>query len=199
MKPKKSSQNDRQRDLFRSQLSRIINSNHGLVKLAKVVEWDRLDELFGSTYCPDNGRPGVSTRLMVALHYLKYTYNLSDDDVVATWVENPYWQYFSGMKFFEHEVPINPSSMTRWRKRIGEAGAEELLKETIKAGLKLKAVKPFQLKRVNIDTTVQEKEIRFPTDARLYDRARQRLVDRTITENLNRCFIGKAGILMPGR
>jgi IS5 family transposase len=185
MKPKKSSQNDRQMDLFRSQLSRIINSNHGLVKLARIVEWDRLDDLFGSTYCPDNGRPGVSTRLMVALHYLKYTYNLSDEDVVATWVENPYWQYFSGMKFFEHELPINPSSMTRWRKRIGEAGAEELLKETIKAGLKLKAIKSFQLKRVNIDTTVQEKEIRFPTDARLYDRARQRLVDLAKDRRIN--------------
>lgn len=185
MRPKKSPQRDQQRDLFRSELSRIINSNHALVKLAKVVEWDRLDELFGATYCPDNGRPGVSTRLMVALHYLKYTYNLSDEDVVATWVENPYWQYFSGMKFFEHELPINPSSMTRWRKRIGEAGAEELLKETIEAGLKLKAVKAFQLKRVNIDTTVQEKEIRFPTDARLYDRARQRLVDLTKDRQIN--------------
>jgi IS5 family transposase len=177
MKPKKTPQKDQQRDLFRATLVNIIDPNHGLVKLSKVVEWDRLDELFGSTYCPDNGRPGVSTRLMVALHYLKYTHNLSDEDVVATWVENPYWQYFSGMKWFEHELPINASSMTRWRKRIGEAGAEELLKETIKAGLKLKAVKSFQLKRVNIDTTVQEKEIRFPTDARLYDRARQRLVD----------------------
>ena len=177
MKPKKTPQKDRQRDLFRARLVNIIDPNHGLVKLSKVVEWDRLDELFGSTYCPDNGRPGVSTRLMVALHYLKYTHNLSDEDVVATWVENPYWQYFSGMKWFEHELPINASSMTRWRKRIGEAGAEELLKETIKAGLKLKAVKSFQLKRVNIDTTVQEKEIRFPTDARLYDRSRQRLVD----------------------
>jgi transposase, IS5 family len=177
MKPKKTPQKDQQRDLFRAALVNIIDPNHGLVKLSKVVEWDRLDELFGSTYCPDNGRPGVSTRLMVALHYLKYTHNLSDEDVVATWVENPYWQYFSGMKWFEHELPINASSMTRWRKRIGEAGAEELLKETIKAGLKLKAVKFFQLKRVNIDTTVQEKEIRFPTDARLYDRARQRLVD----------------------
>jgi len=185
MRPKKSPQRDQQRDLFRSELSRIINSNHALVKLAKVVEWDRLDELFGATYCPDNGRPGVSTRLMVALHYLKYTYNLSDEDVVATWVENPYWQYFSGMKFFEHELPINPSSMTRWRKRIGEAGAEELLKETIEAGLKLKAVKAFQLKRINIDTTVQEKEIRFPTDARLYDRARQRLVDLTKDRQIN--------------
>ena len=155
----------------------IIDPGHGLVKLSQTVNWDRLDEVFGTTYCPDNGRPAVSTRLMVALHYLKYTFNLSDDDVVAGWVENPYWQYLSGMKFFEHVVPIHPSSMTRWRNRIGEAGAEELLKETIATGLTLKAVKPHQLKRVNVDTTVQEKEVRFPTDARLYDRARQRLVD----------------------
>ena len=129
---------------------------------------------------------------MVALHYLKYTHNLSDDDVVAGWVENPYWQYFSGMKWFEHKIPIHPSSMCRWRKRIGEAGAEQLLKTTIEAGLKLKAVKPFMLKRVNVDTTVQEKEIRFPTDGRLYDRARQRLVDASkqrgikLRQNYNR-------------
>jgi len=96
------------------------------------------------------------------------------------------------MKYFEHSPPIDSSSMTRWRKRIGDAGAEELLKETIQAGLKLKAVKPHQLKRVNIDTTVQEKEIRFPTDARLYDRARQRLVDNAkeqaikLRQNYNR-------------
>jgi len=177
MKPKQAPQKDRQRDLFRVELCRIVDPRHGLIKLANVVEWDRLDEFFGSTYCPDNGRPAVSTRLMVALHYLKYTFNLSDEDVVEGWVENPYWQSFSGMKFFEHEAPIDSSSMTRWRKRIGEAGAEELLKETIQAGLKLKAVTPHQLKRVNVDTTVQEKEVRFPTDARLYDRVRQRLVN----------------------
>ena len=163
-------------DLFRVELEKIISSRHSLVKLSKAVDWDRLDEVFGATYCPDNGRPAVSTRLMVALHYLKYTYNLSDADVVSGWLENPYWQYLSGMQWFEHEVPIHPSSMTRWRQRIGEAGAEELLKATIDAGLKLKAVKAFQLKRVNVDTTVQEKEIRFPTDARLYNRARERLV-----------------------
>ena len=78
---------------------------------------------------------------MNALHYLKYTYNLSDDDVVQGWLENPYWQYLSGMKFFQHRMPINPSSMTRWRNRIGEAGSEELLKETIGAGLRMKAIK----------------------------------------------------------
>lgn len=177
MKPKKSANKEQQKDLFRVELNRIIDTSHSLVKLSEVVDWDRLEEVFGATYCPDNGRPAVSTRLMVALHYLKYTHNLSDEDVVTGWVENPYWQYFSGMKWFEHEVPINPSSMCRWRKRIGDAGAEELLSETIRSGLKLKAVKASQLKRINVDTTVQEKEIRFPTDARLYDRSRQKLVD----------------------
>ena len=192
MKPKKPANKNRQRELFRAELIQIIDPNHSLAKLARAVDWDRLDEAFGSSYCPDNGRPAISTRLMVALHYLKYTHNLSDDDVVAGWVENPYWQFFSGMKWFEHKMPIHPSSMSRWRKRIGDSGAEELLKQTIEAGLKLKAVKPHQLKRINVDTTVQEKEIRFPTDARLYDRARQRLVveakkrDISLRQNYNR-------------
>ena len=176
MKPTKSPISDPQRDLFRSQLSAIINPRHKLVRLSNAVDWGELEKSFGKTYCEDNGRPGIPTRLMVALHYLKFTYDLSDDEVINGWVENPYWQYFSGMKWFEHEPPINASSMTRWRKRIGAAGAEELLKETIKAGLRVKAVKKTQLKRVNVDTTVQEKDIRFPTDARLYDRARERLV-----------------------
>ena len=192
MKPKQSSQKNPQQDLFRVELAQIIAPKHRLVKLSKVVDWERLEVLFGSTYCPDNGRPAISTRLMVALHYLKYTYNLSDNDVVEGWIENPYWQYFSGMKWFEHKMPIHPSSMSRWRKRIGDAGAEQLLQETIEAGLKLKAVKAFMLKRINVDTTVQEKEVRFPTDARLYDRARQRLVkaakkrDIDLRQNYNR-------------
>lgn len=177
MKPKKPANKNRQRELFRVELSQIIDTSHSLVKLAGVVDWEHLESVFGITYCPDNGRPAISTRLMVALHYLKYTHNLSDEDVIDGWVENPYWQYFSGVKCFEHDIPIHPSSMSRWRKRIGDSGAEQLLKQTVEAGLKLKAVKPFQLKRVNVDTTVQEKEVRFPTDARLYDRARQRLVD----------------------
>ena len=78
MKPKKSPQKNKQMELFRPELTKIIDPGHGLVKLAKSVDWDRMDEVFGKTYCPDNGRPGVSTRLMVSLHYLKYSYNLSD-------------------------------------------------------------------------------------------------------------------------
>ena len=177
MRPKKAPiVTEKQKELFRVELEKIIDKRHPLVTLSRIVNWDTLDQAFGATYHPDKGRPGISTRIMVSLHYLKYTYNLSDEAVVSGWVENPYWQVLSGMRHFEHEIPIDPSTMVRWRERIGEAGAEALLKQTIESGLKLKAIKAHQLKRVNIDTTVQEKDIRYPTDARLYDRARQRLV-----------------------
>lgn len=123
MKPKKSPQRSWQKDLLRPELTKIIHSGHGLVKLSKTVNWGRMDELFGDTYCPDNRRPGVITRLMVSLHHLKYTHNLSDEEVVSAWVENPCRPYLSGMKYFENELPIHPSSLTRWRSRIGDAGA----------------------------------------------------------------------------
>lgn len=162
--------------MTRTELARLINPQHPLVKLAQTIDWSNFDEQFGVSYSSETGRPGISTRLMVSLHYLKYTHDLSDEAVLRQWVENPYWQYLSGMGYFEHEMPINPSTMSRWRRRIQEAGVEELLKETIQAGLRLQIIKPSELKRVNVDTTVQEKEVRFPTDARLYDRMRQRLV-----------------------
>jgi IS5 family transposase len=113
---------------------------------------------------------------MVALHYLKYQTDLSDEDVVAAWVENPYWQHFSGERNFQHSMPIDPSSMTRWRKRLGEAGAEQMLRATIETGMKMKAIRPTHLQRINVDTTVQTKAIRYPTDARSYHRCRERLV-----------------------
>ncbi len=203
MKPTRAPIKDKQIDLFRPELSKIIDPRHSLVKLCKVVDWNDLDNTFGNTFCDDNGRPGKPTRLMVALHYLKFTHDLSDEAVVSSWVENPYWQYFSGMRYFEHKLPCDPSSMTRWRKRIGDAGAEKLLEETIKTGLKFKAVKKTQLKRINIDTTVQEKDIRFPTDARLYDRARERLVkaakERQITLRQNYNRLSKHTLLKQSR
>jgi len=176
MKPPKTEQNHPQNDLFKNELRQIINLQHPTVKLSESIDWSRFEDQFGKTYCEDNGRPGISTRLMVTLNYLKYMHDLSDEDVVLGWTENPYWQYLSGMKYFEHELPIDPSSMTRWRKRIGESGAEAMLSETIEVGKRLGFVKASQLKRINVDTTVQEKHVRFPTDSRLYNRARERLV-----------------------
>jgi IS5 family transposase len=203
MKPKPSACEDRQGDLFRIELEAIVDPGHAMVKLAGRVDWARLEETFAALYSADNGAPAHSTRLMVALHYLKFSFDLSDEDVVAGWVENPYWQYLSGMKYFEHARPIDPSSMTYWRQRVGQAGAEAMLQETLETGLTIKAIKPSQLARVNVDTTVQEKHVRFPTDARLYDRARTRLVKaaqrRKIPLRQNYRLVGKRLLLMTNR
>ncbi len=170
MKPKKQPSKPAQQDLFRIELDRIVDLNHPLVKLSAQMDWQGLEEHFGTCFC-DAGRPAINTRLMISLHYLKYANNLSDEETVALWVENPYWQYFGGMVYFEHKLPIHPSSMCRWRKRIGEYGAEKLLKQTIEQAVKSKLVKPSQLTKINVDTTVSLSNIAFPTDARLYKRA----------------------------
>lgn len=158
------------------ELEQLIDMNHPLVRLGLCIDWASFEQALGATYHPTQGAPGINTRLMVALHYLKYQHDLSDENVVAHWVENPYWQHFSGQQFFQHQMPIEPSSMTRWRQRLGEAGAEQLLRATIDAGIRMQVIRPVQLKRINVDTTVQTKSIRFPTDARLYNRCRERLV-----------------------
>jgi len=165
-----------QREMFEVELEQMIDMRHSLVRLGQCINWASFEEALGATYHPTQGAPGISTRLMVALHYLKYQHDLSDEDVVAYWVENPYWQHFSGERYFQHRVPADGSSMTRWRQRLGEAGAEQMLRETIAAGMNMGAIRPAQLKRINVDTTVQTKAVRYPTDARLYHRCRERLV-----------------------
>ena len=165
-----------QLEFFKTRLVEIIDKEHELVKLSDQVEWSRFTREFGELYVEDVGRPGINTRLMVSLHYLKYLHNLSDDLTVRKWVENPYWQYFSGMEYFEHKVPFNRSSMSRWRGRLTDKQMELFLQESLSVGFKTKCLKPQDLKRVYTDTTVQEKNITFPTDAKLYHKAREYLV-----------------------
>ncbi len=163
-------------DLFRNRLDNMLNRRHELYRLADLIDWSRFDSEFGSLYCPDNGCPAKATRLMVGLQYLKHIYGMSDEAVVRRWVENPYWQYFCGATYFEHQLPIDPSSMTRFRRRIGESGCELILQATVTAGLNSKTIKPAHLKRITVDTTVQEKAVSFPTDSKLLNRSRVRLV-----------------------
>ena len=126
MTPKKSKQKNRQRDLFRPELTKMIDPGHGLVKLAKAVNWDRMDEVFGETFNPDQGLPGISTRLMVSLHYLKYTHNLSDDDVVSAWVENPYWQYLGG-RFLKNRPHFRFYASGKFFQKISASAAKKLM------------------------------------------------------------------------
>ena len=161
---------DPQKRLFEIELARIVDDNHELIHLSKAIDWSRFEAQFGQNYS-DHGAPAIRTRLMIALHYLKYLYNLSDEETVARWRENPYWQAFSGEEYFQHTAPIDPSSMTRWRKRHGEKSGEALLFETIQLAKRKGAIHEKEVSIVNIDTTVQEKSIAYPTDVRLYRKA----------------------------
>jgi len=124
-----------QTELFKIFLTKIINTKHPLCILGAKIKWSEFDKAFGQLFSEGKGRPAKPTRLMVGLHYLKHTYNLSDEEVVSQWLENPYWQYLCGNEYFEHGFSIDASSMTRWRKRVSEAGMEKLLEETINTGL----------------------------------------------------------------
>lgn len=154
-------------DLFRQRLENRLDTRHALCRLAEQMPWAQCTERFGALYA-ERGRPGLPLRLLVGLQYLKHVYALSDEEVVAQWVENPYWQYFCGEEYFQHTLPVEPSQMTRFRQRIGEAGCEWLLQWTIEMGVQTKAVRPTHLQNVSVDTTVQPKAVAFPTDARLY-------------------------------
>ena len=163
-------------DLFRNRLGHMLDQRHELYRLTEVIDWQSFDQEFGALYCADNGCPAKSTRLMVGLQYLKHMYSLSDDAVVMRWVENPYWQHFCGEEYFQHQLPIDPSSMSRFRQHIGEASCEKILQATVRAGVQTRTIKPAELKRITVDTTVQEKAVAFPTDSKLLNRSRIRLV-----------------------
>ena len=163
-------------DLFRSRLDQIIDMEHALTKLARSIDWRFLEEKFGAVYKDGPGQPPLPTRLMAGLAILKYTYDLSDEVVCELWIENPYYQYFCGEEFFQHRLPLDRSSMTNWRQRMGEERLQALLQESLAVATRSGAMKPRDLARVIVDTTVQPKNITFPTDAKLLNRAREKLV-----------------------
>jgi len=165
-----------QSDLLRSRLDAIIDMGHPLVKLARTIDWSFLEQRFGTVYEDKPGRPPLPTRLMAGLAILKHTYDLSDEVLCERWVENPYYQFFCGEEFFQHRLAFDRSSLTRWRQRMGEEKLQALLQESLSVATKTEAIKPSDLNRIIVDTTVQPKNVMFPTDARLLNRAREKLV-----------------------
>lgn len=165
-----------EQDLFRARLDQIINMNHGLVRLAHEIDWLVLEERFGAVYSDGPGMPPLPTRLTAGLAILKHTFDLSDEALCARWVENPYFQYLCGETFFRHDLPFDRSSMTRWRQRMGEDKIMALLQESLVVAVRTGAMKPADTRQVIVDTTVQPKNVMFPTDAKLIHRARERLV-----------------------
>lgn len=164
MRPRKPKREDHD-DLFRARLEQIINMRHELVLLAERIDWDWLDEELASSFC-DHGRPAEPVRFMVGMLVLKATYGLSDEQLWQRWVHDPYFQFFTGEEFFQHELRHERSGLSHWRKRLGDK-LESLLAETLRVAHDTGALKKSDLARVTVDTTVQPKNITFPTDAKL--------------------------------
>ena len=163
-------------ELFRPRLDEQLNMKHPLVRLASLIDWAEIERKFAVSFTSSRGRPALPPRLVAGLLYLQHTFDASDEAVVNTWVENPYWQYFCGESYLQTELPIDPSSLTRWRKRVGEEGVETLLAASIEAARRGGVIQKASAQQVIVDTTVMPKAVAHPTDSRLLDKSRQHLV-----------------------
>jgi len=188
-------------DFFRARLDTMIDMRHPLAVLSTRMPWAQIEaslsplfahkertgrvvedaDMFGPAMAlegagiSNRGRPRLPIRLMVALLYLKHAYGESDESVVERWAQDVYFQFFSGNDYFEARLPCDATQIGRFRRVLGEAGVEQLLKTTIEAAVNMKAIKPAEFERVIIDSTVQEKAIAHPTDSRLLEVAREKI------------------------
>lgn len=189
-------------DFFRSRIDHMIDLHHPLAVLASRMPWQEIEarvaqlfsrkgragvampelDLFGeqvqrTAVASNAGRPRVPLRIMIALLYLKHAFNESDEGVVARWADTPRWQFFSGCAYYEDRQPCDATTLVKFRQLLGEEGVEELLAQTINVAVDLKLIKPQELARVIVDSTVQHKAIAYPTDSRLLETARVKLVE----------------------
>lgn len=149
-----------------SSLSDMLNQSHPLYKLAYKIDWAKFDTAFAPLYCQNNGRPAKPIRLMCGLLILKHLRNLSDESIVEQWSENAYYQYFCGMQEFVPGAPCASSELVHFRNRIGEKGIELIFQESIRVNNEEDDDRHHDV--AFIDSTVQEKNITYPTDAKLH-------------------------------
>lgn len=156
-----------------------LNHDHPLYVLANKIDWQFFDNSFMKHYSPNMGAPAKPIRLMVSLLILKQLRNLSDENVVEQWTENNYFQYFSGEELFCNKIPCVPTELVEFRKRIGEEGVELILKESIRIN-----GKDGEGDILSGDTTVQEKNITYPTDDKLYKKIIKKCQNIAYEENI---------------
>lgn len=174
MKPEKK-EHDPNGDFFKQELRSMLNDRHILYVLADVIDWEKLHKEF-SKYFGDTGHPAKSVRLVCGLFYLKSLYEISDEQLVSHWVENSYWQWFCGEQYFQHKFPLDPSVLSKWRKRLGPEALKHLLRQLYRVAVDFGFLKPKDFDKLIVDTTVQEKAIEYPTDGKLYWKMLQRLL-----------------------
>jgi len=164
-----------QRDCFDPLLRDFINPKHELAILADQIAWQQLESRFAPLYS-QTGQPAKPIRLMTGLLFLQRMFNLSDEGVVEQWIANPYFQYFCGEARFQWKPPCHPTDLVYFRQRIGQQGCEWLFSMSVSVNPEAKPTKDRQ-EVVSVDTTVQEKNITFPTDAKLYYKIAEQIWD----------------------
>lgn len=152
----------KQPELFRPMLVDFIDDNNELVLLSNKIDWDYFEKEFSPLYST-TGNPSHPIRFMVGCLLLKHLYNLGDETLASAWIMNPYMQYFCGRVFFEHKFPCDPSNFVHFRKRIGKNGIEKIFSYSVSMHNAKTNTSNFVLS----DTTVQENNTTFPTDAKL--------------------------------
>ena len=188
-------------DFFAARLDHMIDLRHPLAVLASRMPWQQIEasvahlfsrqgragavqsdlDLFGeqvrkATSASNAGRPRVPLRTMIALLYLKHAFDLSDQAVVERWADSPRWQFFSGMAYYEDRLPCDATTLVKFRRLLGEEGVEELLAQTVNLAVSAKLIPAAALATVVVDSTVQEKAVAHPTDSKLLETARTKLV-----------------------
>jgi transposase, IS5 family len=153
-----------QLEIFKTVLASFINPQHELCLLAKEIDWDYLEKEFAPLY-GEVGRPSIPIRTIVGLLLLKQIYNLGDKTVMERYIDSPYCQHFCGKIYFQYKLPFDPSDFVHFRHRIGPKGMEKIFKQSIDLFGKYFICR--EVKEVRVDTTVQEKNITFPTDRKL--------------------------------
>ena len=148
---------------FQQDLEHMLDQRQPLYKLANRLPWSELETAFEGHYS-EVGRPALPIRLMAVLILLKQLENLSDERVCEAWQQNPYMQYSCGERYFQWKLPCEPSELVHFRNRIGQVGVEKILKMTVE----LHAGKVEKEEELVADTTVQEANVKFPADTRLY-------------------------------
>jgi transposase, IS5 family len=169
--------NENNKYLF-NDLESMLDPKQALYLLSNKIDWDSITEWFKDHYSK-TGRPSKNIRLMVSLLILKRIYNLGDETIVESWVQNPYMQYFSGEKTFQWKMPCDPSDLVHFRKRIGKEGIEKIFEISIDIHGNAK-----EEKEISVDTTVQEKNITFPTDVKLYKKIYVYCIEIAKKENI---------------
>jgi transposase, IS5 family len=164
-----------QGQLFFQRLSQQLNPQHSLLLLGKLIDWSGLEKEF-SGYFSEEGAPAKPVQLVAGIFMLQHMSGLSDEEVVKVWVENPYWQLFCGYDFLQWKFPLHPSSLSRWRSRLGKQGMQTILRETIRWALAGDVIRESDMTSVIVDTTVMPKNIAFPTDSRLYYKSLRHLL-----------------------